>query len=177
MFSIDALRELYRHMEWADALVWRAALRLDDAVMDDRLRSLLLHMHVVQRAFLSVWTEQPVVFPDATTFATLSALREWGRPYYLEVQRYLDTLTAPQLAEPVVLPWIVEYQTHTGRHFETPTRAETAFQVTSHSTYHRGQVNARLRELGVEPPLVDYITWVWFSKPAPDWSHPSIPAS
>lgn len=68
MFSIDALRELYRHMEWADAMVWRA-------------------------------------------------------------------------------------------------------------TYHRGQVNTWLRELGLEPPLVDFIAWVWFGKPAPDWSHPSIPVS
>jgi uncharacterized damage-inducible protein DinB len=174
VLSIDALRELYRHMEWADALVWRAALRLDDAAMDDRLRTLLLHMHVVQRAFLSVWTGQSVTFPEETAFATFSSLRKWGQPYYAEVQRYFETLAAAQLEQSVVLPWIVEYEGDTGRHFETPTLAETAFQVTSHTTYHRGQVNTRLRELGVEPPLVDFIAWVWFGKPTADWGGESV---
>jgi uncharacterized damage-inducible protein DinB len=38
-----------------------------------------------------------------------------------------------------------------------------------HSTYHRGQVNARLRELGIEPPLTDYIAWIWFGRPEAEW--------
>ena len=42
-----------------------------------------------------------------------------------------------------------------------PTSAETAPHVAMHTTHHRGQVNARLRELGAEPPLVDYIAWLW----------------
>jgi uncharacterized damage-inducible protein DinB len=56
------------------------------------------------------------------------------------------------------------------RRFEAPTLAETMLQVASHSTYHRGQVNARLRELAGEPPLVDYIAWIWFGRPAPEWN-------
>jgi uncharacterized damage-inducible protein DinB len=44
---------------------------------------------------------------------------------------------------------------------------EPIFQVTSHSTYHRGQVNARVREGGRRMPLVDFIAWVWFGKPDP----------
>jgi len=47
--------------------------------------------------------------------------------------------------------------------------AKTAFQVTGHSTCHRGQVNTRLRELGAYPPLVDYIAWLWLGRPAADW--------
>ena len=38
-----------------------------------------------------------------------------------------------------------------------------------HSTYHRGQVNVRLRELGGEPQLVDFIAWVWEGKPRAVW--------
>jgi uncharacterized damage-inducible protein DinB len=49
------------------------------------------------------------------------------------------------------------------------TLGDTCFQVASHSTYHRGQVNARIRELGVEPPLVDFIAWRWFKNPPPAW--------
>jgi len=56
----------------------------------------------------------------------------------------------------------------------TPTLAETIFQVTSHSTYRRGQVNERFREVGGEPPLVDDIAWIWFGRPEPDWSEPAV---
>jgi uncharacterized damage-inducible protein DinB len=51
----------------------------------------------------------------------------------------------------------------------TPTICDTVLQVVTHSTYHRGQVNARLRELGCDPPLTEYFVWVWRGKPAADW--------
>ena len=35
-----------------------------------------------------------------------------------------------------------------------------------------GQINARLREIGGEPPLVDYIAWIWLGRPTVNW--PSI---
>ncbi|NTW75253.1 MAG: hypothetical protein HGB29_10375 [Chlorobiaceae bacterium] len=31
-------------------------------------------------------------------------------------------------------------------------------------------MNARLRELGIEPPMTDFIAWVWAQKPAAAWS-------
>jgi uncharacterized damage-inducible protein DinB len=43
-------------------------------------------------------------------------------------------------------------------------------QVVLHSTHHRGQIVARVRELGGNPPLVDYIGWIWLGKPAAAWS-------
>jgi uncharacterized damage-inducible protein DinB len=42
-------------------------------------------------------------------------------------------------------------------------------QVASHSTYHRGQINTRFRELGGEPAIVDLIAWVWLGKPKASW--------
>ena len=38
MFSAEALRDLFRHMEWADATVWAAALKTEDAASDAKLR-------------------------------------------------------------------------------------------------------------------------------------------
>jgi len=32
--------------------------------------------------------------------------------------------------------------------------------VVNHSTYHRGQVAAKLKRLGAEPPATDMIFWV-----------------
>lgn len=54
LLSSDALIELYCHMEWADAQVWRVALTLGNGAVDDRLRALLLHAHIVQRVLAPV---------------------------------------------------------------------------------------------------------------------------
>lgn len=44
-------------------------------------------------------------------------------------------------------------------------------QVTTHSTYHRGQINARFKELGGEPGNVDFIIWIWLGKTKVDWDN------
>jgi uncharacterized damage-inducible protein DinB len=170
VLTLPSLLDLYRHMEWADATVHRAARAADGPSPDALLHGLLHHLHFVQRAFLSVWTGGG--FPEGKPIdhPTLAALADWARPYYAGADRFLSALPPERLAHPVRMPWIAEFEQHLGRTLETPTLAETAFQVTSHSTYHRGQVNRRLRELGVEPPLVDYIAWVWFGRPQPDWT-------
>lgn len=169
-FSIGALRDLYRHMEWADASVWQAVLALDGITADDRLRDLLHHLHDTQLSFLHVWTGLPLVVREPREFAVLAELRAWGRPYYGQVDRFLETVDEVLLADPVALPWSAHFGERLGRRPETATLAETLFQVTSHTTHHRAQVNARLRELGAEPPLVDYIVWVWLGRPTALWS-------
>ena len=93
----------------------------------------------------------------------------WGRSYYSEAVAYLATLNDDQLSRPMPVPWATMVEKRLGRAPETTTIGETALQVALHSTYHRGQVNARLREAGGEPPLVDYIAWVWLGRPAPVW--------
>lgn len=169
MFSIDLLRDLFAHMEWADATVWRAALLHPSASPDTRLRDLLLHIHVVQRAFLHVWTDRAVIIPNPDEFPDIAAVQRWAHPVYAELSEVLNTLDTPALARPLALPWVSEFEQRLGRPFSSFTLGDTMFQVASHSTYHRGQVNMRLRELGAEPPLVDFIAWVWFGKPQAEW--------
>jgi uncharacterized damage-inducible protein DinB len=69
----------------------------------------------------------------------------------------------------MVIPWVAHFEQRLGRTAEVPTLADTMFRVGNHSTYHRGQVNARLRAVGGEPPLVDHIAWVWLGRPAASW--------
>jgi uncharacterized damage-inducible protein DinB len=171
MFSIEALRELYDWMEWADGAVWRATLAQPATETDAKICGLLCHIHVVQRAFLNVWTgaSMSTAFKEPSSFAALAEMKAWAQPYYADARRFMDTLDAAALSRQVVMPWVGEYQEREGRTFSTPTLSETIFQVISHSTYHRGQVNIRLRELGGEPPLVDFIAWLWFGRPKADW--------
>ena len=47
--------------------------------------------------------------------------------------------------------------------------ADTILQVATHTGHHRGQVITRLRALGGDPPLVDFIVWVSAGKPDAIW--------
>ncbi len=165
--NIKTLTDLYRHMEWADAAVWKSVLSSEGAA-DEKLREYFHHLHVVQRAFLRMWRNELRETPSPT-FDDAQSLMLWGRSYYNEAFDHLSTLSDEKLSEPMPLPWATMVEKHLGRPPEISTIGETALQVALHSLYHRGQVNARLKIVGGEPPLVDYIAWVWLGRPAPEW--------
>jgi uncharacterized damage-inducible protein DinB len=169
MFTRELLAELLSHMEWADAKVWAAVPETQPA--DSRLMQWLVHIHVVQRAFFAVWVSDDVraAFRKPADFASPGEARDWARAYYPAAHAFIRALTTERMTAPLVMPWAADISQQLGRPIGPTTIGETCFQVTSHSTYHRGQVNARLRELGAEPPLVDYIAWLWFGRPEPEW--------
>jgi uncharacterized damage-inducible protein DinB len=169
MIQLPALHDLYAHLEWADALIWRVALAAPAAANDPELRDRLYHIHLTQRVFLDVWTGKPPGRHGDQHFDSLRALHAWARPYYAEVHAFLRRLDPARLSEPTPLPWSHFFAAQLGREPDDARLGETLFQVTSHSTYHRGQVNLRLRALSVEPPLVDYIAWIWLGRPRPPW--------
>lgn len=169
MDHLETLHQLYRHMEWADSMVWAAALERPEAAADSALRERLYHIHIVQRAFLKVWKGEALMPLSSDHFTDLASLLEWTRDSYAELNEYITGLGDMDLARPVVMPWIEMFEARIGRKADVPTFHETLLQVAMHSTYHRGQVSTRLRELGGEPPLTDFIVWVWRGKPQPDW--------
>ncbi|MBP7778536.1 MAG: damage-inducible protein DinB [Acidobacteria bacterium] len=164
----DELLELAAHMEWADALVWSTTLQSGPARGDERLRGWLHHIHTVQHAFTAIWLGATPAPVGVGSFADLPALASWGRGAHAGVRAFLSSADDESLGKTIELPWA-------GRAIERheavshPTLAETARQVAMHSMHHRGQVNARLRELGAEAPLVDYIAWIWRGRPEPMW--------
>src|SRR6185295_6493276 len=169
MFGLEGLRDLYAHMEWADAAIWRATLRSDTAVADEELRRRLYHIHLTQRAFLQVWTGQPLDSYDPNRFTDTRDLYRWARSYHDEIPGLFAGLTEERLRQSFVVPWAKFFQEEIGRPPAPCTMAETLFQVTSHSNYHRGQVNTRLKQIGVAPAPVDYIAWLWRARPASEW--------
>ena len=78
MYSPELLRQLYAHMEWADAGVWSEVLRTAAAEDDQWLRDKLFHLHDTQQAFLSLWTARPRQTPEDVR--SLAAICEWARP-------------------------------------------------------------------------------------------------
>src|SRR5580765_6825339 len=153
--NLIELLDLYRHMEWADASVWRAVFASEDATNDQKLRDYFYHLHLVQRAFLDAWRNQfALSFP---TFEDVTSVRDWGRSYYGEIFAHLEGLSDEEIAEPMQMPWAEIVTKQLGRAPASIILSQTMLQVPLHSLYHRGQINARLREVGGEPPTVDYI--------------------
>jgi uncharacterized damage-inducible protein DinB len=161
------LNALMDHMEWADAAVWRAALKLGSA--DPRLHKLLLHLHSTQRAFLQVWRSAPLNLPSESKYPDLPSILAFGRTYYEEAKQVVANADEAQRTRLMPIQWADSYTARFNKKAVAATFEETVHQITTHSTYHRGQVNARIKELGGEPPPVDFIIWVWLQKPAAEW--------
>jgi uncharacterized damage-inducible protein DinB len=168
--GMNNLSDLFSHMHWADAKVWDAVLTTEAAIADEKISNLFYHIHSVQRAFLAVWTKSPIALPKRDHFVSLQQIADWGRTYHAELPSILTDFTEEDLTQIVSVPWSRFMEKQYGHKPEDTTLEETMHQVIMHSMYHRGQVNARLRELGGEPPMVDYIGWLWFDKPQPSWT-------
>src|SRR3954470_22796086 len=161
--NLADLKDLYRHMEWADAEVWRAVLGSPASRKDEKLRQTLYHLHLVQQAWLGAW-RGAAGMPSFATFEDEQSLNSWGRNYYAEIFLHLDSVTEETISGFMKMPWADFVESEIGRPPGPITIAETMLQIPMHSQYHRGQVNARLRALGVEPAKVDYILWVWLDR-------------
>jgi len=129
---------------------------------------MLFHLHVVQQAFLRTWREEPRDTPYPT-FDDTPSLGGWGRTTCGEMESHVAALTDAELTRPMPVPWVEHVMTRLGRPPGTTTVGDTLVHVALHTAYHRGQINTRLRELGGAPPLVDYISSIWFGRPEAEW--------
>jgi uncharacterized damage-inducible protein DinB len=161
-------RDLLTHLEWADALTWQAIRATPAAVPDERLKWLCHHVHLVQSIYLQAWRGDPFQLTELSAYADLAAIETWARPFYPSAIAFADTVDESRFTQPVEFPWSAMIAEKFGKILPA-TLGESAHQVFSHSSYHRGQIATRIRELGGEPPVVDFLYWVWAGKPAPEW--------
>jgi len=165
---LTEIRNLFRHMEWADALMWRA---VEGGVRPGAAKPFMerfYHLHAVHWAYLQIWRGEPVSIPPAGTFADLPALRTWARACYAELPGFLDTVDEAGLERVITLPWADEIVKRFGS-ARPATLGQTMLQVVLHTTHHRGQIATKVRELGADPPLMDFVAWIWMGQPPPAW--------
>src|SRR5207237_751702 len=75
------------------------------AERDAAIRDKLHHLHMVQRAFLHLWTRTAFNLPEVSTFADLAAIEHWAREYHAELTSFVDALGDRALDEIVPIPW------------------------------------------------------------------------
>jgi uncharacterized damage-inducible protein DinB len=156
--SLSALKELFAHNYWArdrqlqacDALTNEQFLRpLGNSFPS--VRDTLVHLLAVEWLWLERWRgRSPRVLLPPEDFPTLAAVRERWYAVEQEMKEYLVALPEEVLEQPT---------TCMGTRGNTWTYALWRMMVhlLEHQTYHRGQVTALLRQLGVEPPKVDFL--------------------
>jgi uncharacterized damage-inducible protein DinB len=166
--QVSDYRNLLLHMEWADSRIWASALRVPALADDASLCSRLYHFHSTQVVYLQIFQSRPFDIPDLSTFVGLRAVGRWARLFYRELPDFRDRLDESRLSRNVEFPWAAQL----AERFPSArpaTIGECILQLALHTAHHRGQVVTRLREAGAEPPMTDFIAWIWMHEPAPDW--------
>lgn len=167
----EQVENLLNHMKWADAEVWKKVLSLSAAENDERIKKLLYHLLQVQYAFYFLWNELPMEIPKPEKFANLKSIAKWGFDNQQKLNEFLSSTKADENEKVIQIPWSVFMERRIGKKVVPAILEETMLQVALHSSYHRGQINARFRELGGDPAMTDFIAWVWLGKPKADWEN------
>lgn len=161
-------RDLLTHMEWADAQTWRAVRDFAPAQSDERLKWLFHHLHLVQSIYLQAWRGEPFELTELKAYPDLGAIEAWARSYYPRAAAYAAAVDESRFAQTLAVPWSQMIVAKFGKELAV-TLGESVWQVFLHTSYHRGQISTRIREIGGEPPLIDYLYWVWAGRPATEW--------
>ncbi len=156
----DDFASLYAYNRWADRRILDACRKLtaeqyaaEPVPGWSSIRSSIVHIAVVTEGWLrGVAGETVQTVPTEAELASVDdAERLLDRAY--QIFEYVAPSLSPEfLSTPrtfsgrgrtaVLPPWAV------------------LRQIVNHSTYHRGQVAAKLKRLGVDPPVTDLVWWV-----------------
>ena len=156
--DIHDFRILYDYDSWANHRILEACAPLtaeqfarDLGSSFRSVRDTLVHILGAEWVWLERWQGHvPEGLPVAADFPDLESVRRrWA-----EVERDLRNFVHAQTAE--TLERIIQFQTRAGFSINQPLR-QCLQHVANHSTYHRGQVTAMLRQLGAKPVSTDLI--------------------
>jgi len=161
-------RSMLLHMEWADSRTWGAILSMPDLGKDKWMRERLYHFHSTQWAYLQMFRGEAIRLTGFDALADLHAVGRWARQFYRELASFRDGLNEAALRQHLDFPFAAQIVERLGS-AGPATIAEGIVQLALHTAHHRGQVVLRLRESGGEPPMTDFIAWVWMLRPAPQW--------
>jgi uncharacterized damage-inducible protein DinB len=158
---IDMLRDLLQHKAWASAALFAAIGTSDAASRDDALRTLLHHIIVANRYWLFTCLDRPFAIEEESRVpASLLIVAEQFRVTHAIEADWISGTSEANLARRIEGPLIPG---------GSCSIAQASMQVCMHSQGHRSQCATRLRSLGGQPPVTDFIVWLT-DRPSPQWS-------
>ena len=165
MITLPLLKDLYGHMKWADSQIWTAIKNTPSAQSDEALRERMFHIHYTQHVFLQAWKKEDIAYARSTDYPTFDSIEQLMINYYQELPVFVESVSEKDLSNTLVLPWTRFFERTLGKPAVDTTLGETMYQIASHSVHHRAQVNLQIRENDGDPPMIDYIVWLWRGRP------------
>lgn len=157
--TASQVQVLYAYDRWANGRLLDAAAALThEAFVRDLGASYssvwetLRHILWSEWIWLGRWTLPRSTGPTPAQCPDLASLRARWLDFERVQQEFLQRLTPADLERPV------SYENPPGTRW-TYTLGQMLQHVVNHSTYHRGQVAAMLRQLGSVPPPTDYLVF------------------
>ena len=141
---------LLAYDDWANRHVLRAMRQV--LPLEDRILALYGHIIAAETIWLDRITgnqkDPQNVWPDYP----LESMGDLANEIYEKWGVLLDKITEEDLQKSI------EYKNLKGEPFSQQV-GDIIAHVFNHSTYHRGQINQRLRATGGEPAITDYIVF------------------
>jgi uncharacterized damage-inducible protein DinB len=145
----ETLRELARYQAWADQAHWQA-LRENAALREDaEIHTRLNHMLTAFRILSTLARGEE---PDIAALKQAVPIEELEAAMDQAHADLSAVLESADLEKKIALP----------RGPQGPFSAPAGvllLQALTHSQHHRGQNASRMRQLGVTPPMTDFIIW------------------
>jgi uncharacterized damage-inducible protein DinB len=156
----DDVTALFAYDRWANNKVLEACrnLTIEQFVAEpvpgwSSVRSTIYHIAVATEFNLRALADDADgQIPDEVDLATVDDVGQLFERAHLRFEKLRPTLTPDRLNTVLTLHAI-------GRTFTLP-RWAMLRHIVNHSSYHRGQVAAKLKRLGVEQPNTDFFFWV-----------------
>ena len=156
--SLSVLEELFAHNYWARDRQLRTCASLTNEQFlrplgnsFPSLRDTLVHLLAVEWLWLERWRgRSPRVLLAPEEFASVAVVNERWNIVEREMKQYLGTLSAESLEQPTTC------MSTRGNTWTYPLW-RMIVHFLDHQTYHRGQVTALLRQLGIQPPKVNFL--------------------
>lgn len=140
--------DLFKYNDWANQ---RMLITLED-IPEPNEKLLLLYGHIISAQI--IWLNRIKDLPTSPfplwTDYKIRELRTMTEESTSNWFSYLNQHRMDTFEE------MIFYKNSAGRKYESTIR-EIITHVVNHSTYHRGQMALVLREMGVNPPMTDYI--------------------
>lgn len=153
--NAELLQDLARHQAWADTLHWKALHENIALLEDQEIHKRLNHMVSAVRMLTALARGQTVDLSgmkDIEPAGQLEAAMMKGSAELVEAINSIDLQKMITLPRGPKGPW------------EAPAGV-LLLQAITHSQHHRGQNAARMRQLGVTPPMTDFVIWYALGQP------------
>lgn len=158
--NLKEIRILYEYDKWALDRVLDAAAALTAeqygknlASSHGGIRGTLVHCYAAYEIWFARWRgESPMSLIKEEELPTLSSLRERWNDFQKDIHRHFGSLTETALQAPLT------YKDTKGNPYTVPLWQQMQHLV-NHSTYHRGQVIALLRQIGAKTVGTDLINY------------------